>query len=146
MSNQHDLRNEYLRDIQHQYPQHPYQPQDNDSGRSFFGLFFLVFVMVGLMLAAFWFGVLAPMVKKLKTNEKPESKPKMAEIQNDADDFDDDDTDEDEDYLTPIISLNSPEIDDENEDDIDDRFATLNNNLGLLENPFEVGRKLTDSE
>lgn len=139
-----ELQNRYFGQQPTPYPNGPYQqphnpgyPQEpiDKSGASIFTMLFLVFVMAGLLLAAFYFGYFAPVLHRLRTKIAELSKPtEPAALSYEV--IGETDTPE-EDKSQEVVKgdLSSGPM------PIDDKFAEINRNAGILDDSLMDGAK-----
>lgn len=139
MNQQEQLRQAYF---QPQYAPPAQNQEYHDvgaSGPSIATVVFVVFVVVGLMAAAFWFGFLEPIIKKLQKlliKDEKATKDNVIEEQTIEEPY------------TPIIQLMPSDTNEEARGDafdIDQRFVELNDKHGLLEKSYFSGTNLAQT-
>lgn len=139
MNQQEQLRQAYF---QPQYAPPAQNQEYHDvgaSGPSIATVVFVVLVVVGLMAAAFWFGFLEPIIKKLQNlviKDPKNTKDNIIEEQTIEEPY------------TPIIQLMTSDTNQEARGDafdIDQRFVEINDNYGLLEKSYFSGNDLAQA-
>ncbi len=138
------LQNQYFQQmppLQSSYAQADEEPPKEERSTSFFWIVFWVFVLVGLALSAFYFGILLPALSKimvkvngLTTHQKSPIIYEVVPVKTEEEP-----QEEGEDTMETEALLMMPPT-----KSLDDKFAEHNDKYGLLDNSLMAGWNLSD--